>query len=258
MTRWVTRLMIANVVIYFLQITISGVTDAFMFVPWQAFTHPWTFITYMFLHDPRNIWHIALNMFGLYVFGPRVEQRMGANRFLWLYFLSGISGALLSMLLARNNALLGASAAVFGVVLAFARFWPTDKLYIWGILPLEARWLVVITIVWAIGSGLAGSTGGVADFAHLGGYVGAYLYLRWLEETQGSKKFRALAVSAPPDRKLANWKKVDVQSVHALNRDEVNRILDKISASGLGSLTVQEKQFLSNFVPPDDRVPPAS
>ena len=256
MTRWVTRLLIANVAIYFLQITISGVTDAFMFVPSQAFVRPWTIVTYMFLHG--SITHILFNMFGLYVFGPRVEQRMGANRFLWLYFLSGISGALLSMLLARNSALLGASAAVFGVVLAFARFWPTDKLYIWGILPLEARWLVVITIVLAIYSGMNGSTGGVADFAHLGGYVGAYLYLRWLEETKGSKQFRALAVSAPPDRKLANWKRVDVQSVHALNRDEVNRILDKISASGLGSLTPQEKQFLSNFVPPDDRVPPAS
>jgi membrane associated rhomboid family serine protease len=227
-----------------------------MFVPSQAFVRPWTIVTYMFLHG--SITHILFNMFGLYVFGPRVEQRMGANRFLWLYFLSGISGALLSMLLARNSALLGASAAVFGVVLAFARFWPTDKLYIWGILPLEARWLVVITIVLAIYSGMNGSTGGVADFAHLGGYVGAYLYLRWLEETKGSKQFRALAVSAPPDRKLANWKRVDVQSVHALNRDEVNRILDKISASGLGSLTPQEKQFLSNFVPPDDRVPPAS
>ena len=258
MTRWVTRLLIANVVIYFLQITIQGVTDAFMFIPSQAFMRPWTFVTYMFLHDPRSIWHILLNMFGLYVFGPRVEQRMGGNRFLWLYFLSGISGAMLSLLLARSFPIIGASAAVFGVVLAFARFWPTDKLYIWGILPLEARWLVVISIVWAIGSGITGSTGGVADFAHLGGYVGAYLYLRWLEETKGSKKFRELAVSAPPDRKLANWKSVNMQSVHELNRDEVNRILDKISASGLGSLTSQEKQFLSNFVPPDDRVPPAS
>jgi len=258
LTRWVRNLLIANVAIYFVQQTMPGVTDMFMFVPAFGFSRPWTFITYMFLHDPGNIWHIVLNMIGLYFFGPRVEQRMGAERFLWLYFLSGISGALLSLLLAPNSALIGASAAIFGVVLAFARFWPTDKIYIWGVLPLEARWLVIITIVWAIYSGLNGSTGGVADFAHLGGYVGAYVYLRWLEATRGSKRFKELAASVPADRHLSNWKRVDMQSVHALNRDEVNRILDKISRSGLASLTPQEKQFLSNFVPPDDRVPPTS
>ena len=256
MTRWVQRLLIANIGMFFVQQTMPGVTESLMFVPYAALLRPWTIITYMFLHG--GFWHIFLNMFGLYIFGARVEQRLGANRFLWLYFLSGISGALLSFFLAPHSALIGASAAVYGVVLAFARFWPTDKIYIWGVLPLEARWLVVITIVMAIYSGLNGSTGGVADFAHLGGYVGAYLYLRWLEETKGSKRFRELAVQAPPLQQLAGWKRVDLQSVHELNRDEVNRILDKISAQGLGSLTVQEKQFLSNFVPPDDRVPPAS
>jgi membrane associated rhomboid family serine protease len=256
MTRWVKNLLIANVAVYFVQQTMPGVTDALMFVPPLAFVRPWTFVTYMFLHG--TIWHILFNMIGLYFFGPRVEQRLGSDRFLWLYFLSGISGALLSLLLAPNAPIIGASAAIFGVVLAFARFWPRDKIYIWGVLPLEARWLVGLTIVWAVYSGLNGSSGGVADYAHLGGYVGAYLYLRWLEETKGSKRFKELAASAPPDRKLSNWKKVDMQSVHELNRDEVNRILDKISASGLASLTMQEKQFLSNFVPPDDRVTPAS
>jgi membrane associated rhomboid family serine protease len=256
MTRWVQRLLIINVGMYFVQQTMPGVTEALMFVPVLALSRPWSIITYMFLHG--SITHILFNMLGLYFFGSRVEQRLGAERFLWLYFLSGISGALLSLWLAPHAALIGASAAIYGVILAFARFWPTDKIYIWGVLPLEARWLVVITIVMAIYSGLNGSTGGVADFAHLGGYVGAYLYLRWLDETKGSKRFKQVAVSALPDRQLTNWKRVDMQSVHELNRDEVNRILDKISASGLGSLTAQEKQFLSNFVPPDDRVVPPS
>ena len=256
MTRWVKNLLIANIGMYFVQQTMPGVTEALMFVPVFAFRQPWTIVTYMFLHGSMT--HILFNMLGLYFFGSRVEQRLGANRFLWLYFLSGISGALLHMWLAPQAPIIGASAAIYGVILAFARFWPTDKIYIWGVLPLEARWLVIITILMSIYSGLNGSTGGVADFAHLGGYVGAYLYLRWLEETKGSKRFRELAVAAPPDRRLSNWNRVNLQSVHELNRDEVNRILDKISASGLGSLTPQEKQFLSNFVPPDDRVPPTS
>ena len=255
MTRWVQRLLIANIGMFFLQQTLPGVTSALMFAPGYALVRPWTIITYMFLHG--SFMHIFLNMLGLYFFGPRVEQRLGSERFIWLYFISGVTGALLSLFLSPAS-LIGASAGIFGIVLAFARFWPTDKIYIWGVLPLEARWLVIITIVMAIYSGMNGSTGGVADFAHLGGYVGAYLYLLYLEQTKGSKRFRELAASAPPDRQLANWKKVNLQSVHELNRDEVNRILDKISASGLGSLTPQEKQFLSNFVPPDDRVSPAS
>ena len=235
-----------------------GVTNTFMFVPAYGFFRPWTFVTYMFLHDPDHITHILFNMLVLFFFGPNVEQRMGSDRFLWLYFLSGVSGALLSMLVTPNSALIGASAAVYGVVLAFAMFWPTARIYFLGIVPIEARWLVGISIIWAIVSGLNGSTGGVADFAHLGGYVGAYAYLRWLEATKGSKRFKERAAAVPADRHLSNWKRVDMSSIHALNRDEVNRILDKISASGLASLTPQEKQFLSNFVPPDDRVPPAS
>ena len=256
MTRWVKNLLIANIGMFFVQQTMPGVTDALMFVPVFALRQPWTIITYMFLHG--SFMHILFNMLGLYFFGSRVEQRLGANRFLWLYFLSGISGALLHMWLAPNSPIIGASAAIYGVILAFARFWPTDKIYIYGVLPLEARWLVIITILMSIYSGLNGSTGGAADFAHLGGYVGAYLYLRWLEETKGSKRFREIAIAPAPDRKLSNWNRVNLQSVHELNRDEVNRILDKISAQGLASLTPQEKQFLSNFVPPDDRVSPAS
>jgi membrane associated rhomboid family serine protease len=256
MTRWVKNLLIANVGMYFVQQTMPGVTESLMFVPYQALSAPWTIITYMFLHG--GFTHILFNMLGLWFFGPRVEQRLGSSRFLWLYFISGVSGALLSLWLAPHSALIGASAAIYGILLAFARFWPTDKILIWGIIPLEARWFVIITVLFAIYSGLNGSTGGVADFAHLGGYVGAYLYLRWLEEATGAKRFKELAASPLPDRKLSNWKQVNMQSVHALNRDEVNRILDKISASGLASLTSQEKQFLSNFVPPDDRVTPPS
>lgn len=72
------------------------------------------------------------------------------------------------------------------------------------------------------------------------------------------KRFRDSTVASAPDEKLGNWRKVNPHAVHALNRDEVNRILDKINATGLASLTPQERLFLSNFVPPDDRPPPVS
>ena len=84
MTRWVKNLLIANIGMFFVQQTMPGVTDALMFVPIFALRQPWTIITYMFLHG--SFMHILFNMFGLFFFGSRVEQRLGANRFLWLYF----------------------------------------------------------------------------------------------------------------------------------------------------------------------------
>ena len=256
MTPWVKRLLIANVGMYFLQLAAPAVTEGLAFVPTEVLLRPWTLITYMFLHG--SITHILFNMIGLFFFGPRVESRLGPGRFFTLYFLSGISGALVSLIFARNAAVIGASAAVFGVMLGFALFWPRERIYIWGVLPVEARWLVVISTVLALASGLQGSTGGVADFAHLGGYAGAFVYLKWLERAQGVRRFKTKAVASVAPASLGKWRQVDPKSVHEVNRDEVNRILDKINANGLGSLTPQEKLFLSNFVPPDDRTPSAS
>jgi hypothetical protein len=200
-------------------------------------------------------------MLGLFFFGPQVEDRLGSKEFVTLYFVSGIAGALLSLLLARNAAIIGASGAVFGVMLAFAYFWPKTPIYIWGVLPVQARWLVIITTALALNSGIRGSRAGVADFAHLGGYAGAFLYLKWLDRSRlGARQKRSVSKTTSAQDKVlvGKWKAIDTKSIHEINREEVNRILDKISASGVGALTEQERIFLSNFVPPDDRVPPVS
>ena len=254
MTPWVQRLLIANVLMYFVQQTVPGLTQALAFVPIAILARPWTMVTYMFLHGSFS--HILFNMIALYFFGSRVEMRLGPERFFALYFVGGISGALMSFAFEPYAPVIGASAGVFGVMLAFARFWPRDQIFIWGIIPIEARWLVAISTAMALFGGFSGG-GGVAHFAHLGGFVGAFFYLLFLERRHGAKRFKrdATAVPAAVDTTLGNWKKVDRGSVHSVNKDEVNRILDKISASGLGSLTPQERIFLSNFVPPDDRKP---
>lgn len=254
MTPWVLRLIVANIAVYFLQQTASGIVPALVFVPTEVLSQPWTIITYMFVHG--SVTHILFNMLALYFFGPRVEERLGSRRFMTLYMLSGISGAALSFVFARQSPILGASAAVFGVMLAFATFWPTDQIYIMGILPLQARVAVLLMAAIALWSGVQGSRSGVADFAHLGGFVGGWLYLQWVNRTSGAKKFKTKTVAPVGRDILSNYKRIDPRSIHEVNRDEVNRILDKISAKGLNSLTSQERLFLSNFVPPDDRVPP--
>jgi membrane associated rhomboid family serine protease len=255
MTPWVTRLIIANVAVYFLQQTVRGITDSLVFVPALALTRPWTVITYMFLHG--GLGHIFFNMLSLYFFGPRVEERLGPNRFIWLYTVSGIAGALLSFIFAPRAAILGASGAVFGVMFGFAKFWPKDRIFVWGIFPIEARILVLIMAGLALFSGSRGSQGGVADFAHLGGFVGAWAYLAYLDRAAGTRRFKTQTLAKTADNSLANWRKVDPQRVHEVNREELNRILDKINRSGLTSLTPQERLFLSNFVPSDSAPPPS-
>jgi hypothetical protein len=144
---------------------------------------------------------------------------------------------------------------VLGVLMAFARFWPRERIYIWGVIPIEARWLVIIyAAIDVLGFNGFGRPG-IANMAHLGGFAGALLYLLFLERRQGARRFKQAATPKVSESALGNWKNVDRGSIHSVNREEVDRILDKISASGLASLTPQERQFLSNFVPPDDRKP---
>ena len=252
MTPWCSILLALNVGAFFLQKTVAGITSTFWFYPPQAFERPWTIITYMFLHG--DLTHILFNMLGLYFFGTQVEQRLGPNRFLKLYFVSGISGALASFVVSYGTPIIGASGAIYGIMLAFAYYWPDAEILIYFVLPLKARAMVIVYTVIALVSGIGGIGSGIAHFAHLGGFAGGFAYLKWSE--RGRRSFKARALGA--DRLKAKWKagerpNVDLSNVHEINRDEVNRILDKISAQGVGSLTPQEKAFLSNFVPMDDR-----
>jgi membrane associated rhomboid family serine protease len=250
----VRALLIANIILFFLQKTVMGPYEVFLvFQPRYILRLPWTLVTYMFLHG--DLMHILFNMLSLFFFGPRVESRMGSRHFTVMYFLAGIVGALLSMLLSPNAALIGASAGVFGVMMGFAHYWPHEVIYIWGIIPVPARLLVILTTIMAYWMGMTGGGGNVAHFAHLGGYAGAFLFLLWLDRRKGA--FRKVATAPPVEvaKKVdsGRWKAIDVQKIHQVNRDEVNRILDKISAQGIGSLTPEETLFLSNFVPPDDK-----
>ena len=252
MTKWVRFFLIANVVIFFAQSTMPGFTDNFMLVPADALRRPWTVVTYMFLHG--GLGHIFFNMLGLYIAGSRVESRLGSDRFVILYFVSGLTAALFAFLFAYNQAVIGASGAIFGLMMAYAWFWPRDKFLIYFVIPVEA-WLLVLAYTAISIFGLR-SGSGTAHYAHLGGLVGAFLYLQFLSRNFGATKFRATAAAPKvPAGKVLDFKRVDPSKVHEVNRDELNRILDKVSTSGLNSLSPDELRFLMNFVPPDDRPP---
>lgn len=245
MNSWTMRLIGANVVLYALSLAAPGLMDAMMLVPAYAIVRPWTLFTYMFMHASPS--HILFNMLGLYFFGPRVELELGGARYLWLYFISGLMGAVLSFFFTPFAPIVGASGAIYGVFLAFAYFWPRDRIFIWGIVPVEARWLVVGMTALSLFGGLGGG-GNIAHFAHLGGFVGAYIYLKLIDR----RVHRAQTTAPPPvaavsKNSVTRWAKIDREKLHEVNRDELDRIRMKISTHGFESLTTQEVAFLDRF-----------
>jgi membrane associated rhomboid family serine protease len=257
MTPWVLRLIVANVAVYFL--TSSQILDwrYVALVPGAILVQPWGIFTYMFVHG--GFWHLAFNMLGLFFFGPRLEIQLGGKSFLWLYLLSGLGGAAFSFLFARSGAVVGASGAVFGVLLGFAYFWPRERIYIWGIVPVEARWLVGVLAAMALYSGLSGAQGNVAHFAHLGGFVAGYLYLRW----QKRKYLKQWEPMVNPNVKLAKsasrtsdgealrrWASIQTDGLHEVNREEVLRLLQKAQNEGASALTLGERAMLDRFTTP--------
>jgi membrane associated rhomboid family serine protease len=250
MTPWVLRLLFANVAMFFLTQVVRDLTWFLMFVPMYVLYRPWTIVTYMFLH--ADLMHLLFNMIGLYFFGPRLEQRLGSKQFLGFYFVSGIMGAVLSFLFSPTAPIIGASGAVYGVLLGFAMYWPRERIYIWGVLPVESRVLVAVMVVASLYFGWRGG-GNVAHFAHLGGFLGGFLYLKWWERRSPAAKFRAKstpkAKARPADHAadVVRWQRIKRDDMHPVNREELDRILDKIAASGVASLAADERDFLDRF-----------
>lgn len=250
MTPWVQRLIVANVVMFFLTLFAPELTRLFAYIPILVLYRPWTIITYMFLH--AGLTHIGFNMFALFIFGRRLEERMGGRQFLWLYFLSGIMGAVLSLPFTPRAPIVGASGAVYGVMMGFALYWPRARIYIFGILPLEAGTFVVLMTLLSLYSGWQGG-GNVAHFAHLGGFLGGFLYLKWWEKHSPAAEFKTKA-QTKAKKKLSSeatdirkWQRIRRDDMHPVNSEELDRILDKISASGVTSLTTEEREFLDRF-----------
>ena len=139
----------------------------------------WTPLTYMFAHGGMN--HILFNMLGLFFFGPQLEERMGSTEFLVYYFLTGILSGIFSLgvyLLtgAYGVFLMGASGALFAILLAFAVYFPHSRVYIFGILPMRTPVMVSLYAGIEIFSMLTGFQGGVAHMTHLAGLLFGFLY----------------------------------------------------------------------------------
>src|SRR5688500_8338786 len=167
LTPWVKKLLLANIVAFIVTMAMRSLYAQFALVPFAVLIRPWTIVTYMFLH--ADLMHLFFNMIGLIFFGPRLEERLGGKDFLSLYFLGGVGGAAFSFFFAPAAAVVGASAAVYAVLLAFALYWPHERILIWGILPVPAWALATMLVAGSLYAGVSGSNSGTAHFAHLGG-----------------------------------------------------------------------------------------
>ena len=176
-------LILINVGVYLLELAAPNVMLA-LFALWPLHSpdfEPWQLITYAFLHDPKNLAHILLNMFALFMFGGALETYWGGGRRFVLFYLVCVLAAALTQLAvlgptADGESTIGASGGVFGVLLAFAWYFPRQRLFIIPIpIPIPAWLLVTVYGCIELYLGVAGRQQSVAHFAHLGGMLGGAL-----------------------------------------------------------------------------------
>lgn len=201
-------LLITNIGIFIVRYFADGSAvgaylDAMRLVPRAVvdFFMVWQLATYMFLHG--GFGHILWNMLALWMFGADLEQSWGTKRFLQFYFFCGI-GAGICVIVANylvgdpSTATIGSSGAIFGILLAYAMMYP-NRTILWGFLiPIQVKWFVLIIGVIAFMSAFRSINTGVSEFAHLGGLLFAYIYMK-------TPRMR-LDVAGPVNRWYRDWK----------------------------------------------------
>ncbi|MDH3345831.1 MAG: rhomboid family intramembrane serine protease [Kiritimatiellaceae bacterium] len=230
MTFGVQILLISNIAIFvaepLLRIPLSKMFQ--LNADWMTHFAIWQLLTYQFIH--QGLWHLICNMLGLFFLGSEVERGLGTNRFFTLYFLSGILGGLgWSLLSAPHHNCVGASGAVLGVVAAFAALYPKRELYVYGLFPIQAWLLVLLFGIYEFSQIINNAGGHIANAAHLGGGLAGYVFA---------------TITGRPDVMRKLQKKLEPHADLPANKQEINRILDKIASQGLHSLTPSERATL--------------
>ena len=198
----------------------------------------WQPFTYMFFHG--DIWHVLINMFVLWMFGSELERVWGKKNFLRFYFITGVGSGLATMLFGLQSTIpiVGASGAIYGVLLAYGVMFPNRTVYLYGIIPIKSIWFVIGIGVVAFFSSFNNVTN-ISHLTHLFGMIIGYLYLK------RPVHFRSLWFSVFKkvlDYRIQNQEEKISRSVE-IERD-LNSILDKINREGFKSLTQEEEERL--------------
>ena len=170
--------------------------ENFSLIPSEIITkyQVWRLFTYLFIHDPMSYLHIFFNMYMLIMFGIQVEAEWGRRRFFFYYFLCGTGAGLLIFLIAlisgENSLTMGASGAVFGIILAFSMLNPDAVILLFFILPIRAKYLVVLYAGLELFFELSGAQPGVSHVGHLGGLLTGFLYFKYMKHKFSKRKKR--------------------------------------------------------------------
>lgn len=254
-----------NVAVFVIQIILgiigpaynSALIRTFAFYPeWQtALFQPWRMVTYMFLHG--GAFHLIFNMLWLWWMGRAVEETLGPRTFTVIYLGAGIGGALIDILFAQIlgiNYVIGASGAVYGIMVSFAVLYPTMPIMLILLPPIQARYVVAGLI--ALDMLLLGSPGNTARIVHLGGAGIGYLLMKahnqghnlsqWiLPIEQFWYRIKGIYKKQESETKNKNMYSVsDVDIIDESNESELDEILEKISQKGYDGLTKEEKKKL--------------
>ena len=232
-----------NLTIFFLQ-TISGkehlLFDLFGLVPqaiWSDFMI-WQPLTYLFFHG--NIWHILINMFVLWMFGSELENSWGRKNFLKYYFMTGIGAGIVTCLfnLQSNIPVVGASGAVYGILLAYGLSFPNRTVYLYGLIPIKSIWFVIAIGILAFFSSFQQMTQ-ISHLTHISGMAIGYIFLK--------RRWRLNDIWFKIRKKTLEYR-IQIEDVKqskekALEKD-IDYILDKIQKVGFKGLSDQEQNNL--------------
>jgi membrane associated rhomboid family serine protease len=280
MTPAVQWLLALNIGVYFLQLTLFGTNSVFSALALNPARFPgswWTIVTYMFVH--AWLAHLALNMFTLWMFAPRLERVWGTRAFVQFYLWCGIGGGFAHLLFSQHSGVIGASGAISGVLVAYALQWPDDELYLFGVIPMKSRWLIAVMIGMNVIFALSPNSG-IDWTAHLGGMGFGWLFLKlyslggldrvrgWVSSvpdesedmpravprTRSSMRERARGADEVVTRSNAVVLRESKPLQHVPKQESpkeyaarVNRVLDKISQQGIESLTRDERRLLEDM-----------
>lgn len=269
----IKALLISNTAIWFVfdvllaQFTVAGVPIFSIFQQylalWPLGTNfwPWQLVTYMFIHG--GFWHLFFNMLALWMFGMELENTWGSRKFIIYYLMCGIGGGITNLLVAplvgQAAPTIGASGAVFGVLIAFGMLFPDRPIYLYFLLPIKAKYFIAVYIGLELFYGVTGTTDGIAHFAHLGGAAVGFVYLlnemnllpfrRWLRALRPVTKDPWRSMQVPrSESKPAKFYDITTgkpkDEKEEVSQEVVDAILDKISKGGYQSLTEEEKRLL--------------
>jgi len=274
----IKNLLIINVVVFLLS---NSILEARVFLmkwlalnpinlegysEWPFNFQIWQLITYQFMHG--GFWHLFFNMFMLWMFGASIEEIFGSKKFLVFYLLAGVSAGLLQLFLSpllggAYAPTIGASGAVFGVMLAYAIFFPDNLIFIYFLIPVKAKYFIgflVIIELFAVNDIMSD----VAHLAHLGGALFAFLFIMFDKNSYVSLKnvFRrsyfykssssndffknpfSNSSKSKADIEEAEYQDINQKVDTDVTQAEIDKILDKISQSGYQNLTDREKHIL--------------